>query len=71
LEIRQRGQYGGQKMKRVAIVTSGGDTPGINAAIRALVRTGIDLEWEMFGIRHGYAGLVTDSIIPLGPRDVG
>jgi 6-phosphofructokinase 1 len=58
-------------MKRVAIITTGGDAPGINAAIRAAVRTGIDVGWEMFGIRHGYSGLVNDNFIPLGPRDVG
>jgi 6-phosphofructokinase 1 len=58
-------------MKRVAIITTGGDAPGINAAIRAAVRTGIDVGCEMFGIRHGYSGLVNDNFIPLGARDVG
>jgi 6-phosphofructokinase 1 len=58
-------------MNRVAIITTGGDAPGINAAIRAAVRTGIDSGWEMFGVRRGYAGLVADSFEPLGPRDVG
>ncbi len=58
-------------MKRIAIATTGGDAPGINAAIRAVVRTAIDRGWEAFGVRHGYAGLVSADFIPLGPRDVG
>ncbi len=56
---------------RVAVLTTGGDAPGINAAIRAAVRTGIDKGWEMFGVRHGYAGLVKGEFVPLGRRDVG
>jgi 6-phosphofructokinase 1 len=56
---------------RVAVVTTGGDAPGINAAIRAAVRTGIDKGWEMIGIRHGYAGLVKGDFFLLGVRDVG
>jgi 6-phosphofructokinase 1 len=58
-------------MKRIAIVTSGGDAPGINAAIRAAVRTAIDKGWETFGVRHGYSGLANDDFLPLGLRDVG
>jgi len=58
-------------MKRVAIVTSGGDAPGMNAAIRAVVRTGLHKGWEVFGIRQGYIGLINDHVIALGPRDVG
>jgi 6-phosphofructokinase 1 len=58
-------------MKRIAIVTSGGDAPGINAAIRAAVRTAIDKGWETFGVRHGYSGLANDDFRPLGLRDVG
>lgn len=57
--------------KKVAIVSSGGDAPGINAAIRAVVRTGIDKSWQISGIRHGYSGLVNDDFLPLGLRDVG
>jgi 6-phosphofructokinase 1 len=55
---------------RVAVLTTGGDAPGINAAIRAAVRTGIDRGWEMFGVRHGYAGLIMDDFVQLGRRDV-
>jgi len=56
---------------RVAVLTTGGDAPGINAAIRAAVRAGIDKGWEMFGVRHGYAGLVERDFVKLGLRDVG
>lgn len=58
-------------MKRVAVLTSGGDAPGMNAAIRAVVRMAISKGWETFGVQHGYAGLINNEIIPLGPRDVG
>jgi 6-phosphofructokinase 1 len=58
-------------MKRIAIVTSGGDAPGINAAVRAVVRTAIDKGWQPFGVRHGYSGLANDDLLPLGLRDVG
>ncbi len=58
-------------MKRIAVLTSGGDAPGMNAAIRAVVRTGIDRGWEVFGIRHGYAGLIAGDMVELGLRDVG
>lgn len=58
-------------MKRIAVLTSGGDAPGMNAAIRAVVRTGLDRDWEVFGVRHGYAGLVAGNFAALGARDVG
>ncbi|MDE2051844.1 MAG: 6-phosphofructokinase [Gammaproteobacteria bacterium] len=58
-------------MNRLAVLTSGGDAPGMNAAIRAAVRSGISLGFEMFGVRHGYSGLIAGDLIPLGPRDVG
>ena len=58
-------------MKRIAIVSSGGDAPGINAAIRAVVRTAIDKGCETLGVRHGYCGLARDEFGPLGLRDVG
>jgi 6-phosphofructokinase 1 len=58
-------------MKRVAVLTSGGDASGMNAAIRAVVRTGVDRGWEMYGVRHGYAGLVAGDFVRLGVRDVG
>jgi 6-phosphofructokinase 1 len=58
-------------MKRIAVLTSGGDAPGMNAAIRAVARTGIDRGWEVFGVQHGYAGLISGDFRPLGARDVG
>jgi len=59
--------------KRIAVLTSGGDAPGMNAAIRAVVRLSLGNGWETFGVRNGYQGLVEGgpSISPLGPRDVG
>lgn len=58
-------------MKRIAVLTSGGDAPGMNAAIRAVVRTSLDRRWEVFGIRQGYAGLIAGNLVPLGAREVG
>ena len=58
-------------MRRVAVLTSGGDAPGMNAAIRAAVRTGISLGLEMFGVRRGYTGLIAGDLVPLGAREVG
>lgn len=57
-------------MKSMAVLTSGGDAPGMNAAIRSVVRVGIDKGWQIMGIRHGYNGLITNNVIPLGARDV-
>ena len=45
-------------MKRIAVLTSGGDAPGMNAAIRAVARTGVSKGWEVFGVKNGYAGLI-------------
>lgn len=58
-------------MRRIAVLTSGGDAPGMNAAIRAVVRAGIDRGFELFGVRHGYAGLIAGDVVPLGARQVG
>lgn len=58
-------------MKRIAVLTSGGDAPGMNAAIRAVVRTGIYKGWEVFGVKHGYRGLISGNIEQMGNRDVG
>jgi 6-phosphofructokinase 1 len=57
--------------RKIAVLTSGGDAPGMNAAIRAVTRTALDKGWEVFGIRNGYAGMIEGLIEPLGPRDVG
>ena len=52
-------------MKRIAVLTSGGDAPGMNAAIRAVVRQAISEGMEVFGIYDGYAGMVAGEIYPL------
>jgi 6-phosphofructokinase 1 len=57
-------------MRRIAVLTSGGDAPGMNAAIRSVVRTGIEHGWEVYGVEHGYQGLVDGNMHPLGRRDV-
>ena len=57
-------------MKKIAVLTSGGDAPGMNAAIRSVVRCGLAAGWQVFGINHGYAGLIAGVSQKLGPRDV-
>ncbi len=57
-------------VKRIAVLTSGGDAPGMNAAIRAVVRTGIDQGLEVYGVEHGYQGLLGGEFVPMGARDV-
>lgn len=57
-------------MKKIAVLTSGGDAPGMNAAIRAVVRSAHHRGTEVFGVRHGYRGLLEDDLRPLGGRDV-
>ena len=57
-------------MERIGVLTSGGDAPGMNAAIRAVVRTAAYHGLEVFGIEHGYQGMIDGIIAPLGPRDV-
>lgn len=58
-------------MKRIAVLTSGGDAPGMNAAIRAVVRQAISEGMEVYGINNGYAGMVAGDIFPLTVRSVG
>ena len=58
-------------MKRIAVLTSGGDAPGMNAAVRAVTRGALARGWEVFGVRNGYAGLLGDVMEPLAARDVG
>ena len=58
-------------MQRLAVLTSGGDAPGMNAAIRAVVRSAIARGFEVVGIRGGYRGLVHGEFSPLNRRDVG
>jgi 6-phosphofructokinase 1 len=55
---------------KIGVLTSGGDSPGMNAAIRAVVRTGLYYNLEMFGIMRGYQGMIEDDIIPMHSRSV-
>jgi 6-phosphofructokinase 1 len=57
-------------MKRIAVLTSGGDAPGMNAALRAVVRVGVSRGLEVIGVQQGYSGLIARQLRPLGPRDV-
>lgn len=57
-------------MKRIGLLTSGGDAPGMNAAIRAVVRTAIYFGMEIYGIERGYAGLIDDEMRRLEMRSV-
>ena len=59
-----------KKFKKIGVLTSGGDAPGMNAAVRAVTRTAISHGVEVMGIRRGYSGLIEGDIIPLGLRDV-
>jgi 6-phosphofructokinase 1 len=58
------------KIKNIAVLTSGGDAPGMNACIRAVVRTGIYNGINMFGVLQGYQGLIGNNIIPMDARSV-
>lgn len=57
-------------MKRIALLTSGGDAPGMNAAIRAVVRTAIYYGMEVYGVEQGYAGLINDKVVRMEMRSV-
>ena len=57
-------------MKRIAVMTSGGDCPGMNAAIRSVVRTGLEYDIEVFGVRQGYAGLLSGDFHKLTSFEV-
>ena len=58
-------------LKKIAVLTSGGDAPGMNAAVRAVTRAALAKGWEVFGVRNGFAGLVTGAMERLAARDVG
>ena len=59
-----------KKVTKIGILTSGGDAPGMNAAIRAVVRTGIYHGLEVFGIMRGYTGMVENDIFKMESRSV-
>jgi 6-phosphofructokinase 1 len=57
-------------MKRIGVLTSGGDAPGMNACIRAVVRCGVSHKLEVVGIRRGYCGILDEDFTRLGSRSV-
>lgn len=58
-------------IQRIAVLTSGGDAPGMNAAIRSVVRCAVSKGWTTFGVRNGYQGLIDGLFEPMGTREVG
>lgn len=58
-------------VSRIAVLTSGGDAPGMNAAIRAVTRTALEYGWGVFGVKEGYYGLVHDMFSEMNARSVG
>ena len=57
-------------VKKIAVLTSGGDAPGMNAAVRAVVRTALNAGIEVYGVVRGFNGLINDELIPLNLRSV-
>ena len=58
-------------MRKIAVLTSGGDAPGMNPAIRAVVRKAIHDDMEVYGVNHGFNGLINNDINKMGLGDVG
>jgi len=59
-----------KKMNNIAVLTSGGDAPGMNAAVRAVVRTGIYHQLNVFGVMYGYRGMLTNDIFQMESKSV-
>lgn len=59
-----------QKVTKIGVLTSGGDSPGMNAAIRAVVRTGLYYNLDVFGIVRGYSGMIEDDIYQMDSKSV-
>ena len=59
-----------KKVTKIGVLTSGGDSPGMNACIRAVVRTGLYHKLEVFGIVRGYSGMIDDDIQSMNSRSV-
>jgi 6-phosphofructokinase 1 len=59
-----------RELKKIGVLTSGGDAPGMNAAIRAVTRAAIFHNIEVFGVMQGYEGLISGDIVPLSSKDV-
>ena len=60
-----------KKIRRIGVLTSGGDSPGMNAAVRAVVRTALDCGIECVGIRRGWQGLINSDFVRLDGNSVG
>ena len=60
----------GKEIKRIGVLTSGGDAPGMNAAVRAVVRTAVGQGIECIGIRRGWSGLITSDFVRLDGSSV-
>jgi 6-phosphofructokinase 1 len=60
----------GKKVTKIGVLTSGGDAPGMNAAIRAVVRTGLYHGLEVYGVMRGYQGMIEDDIVKMESRSV-
>lgn len=58
-------------MKKIGVLTSGGDAPGMNAAIRSVVRTAVYKGMEVFGVRRGFNGLINGDIHMMDVKSVG
>ena len=56
---------GGINMKTIAVLTSGGDAPGMNAAIRAVVRTALEKGLKVMGVQRGYSGLINGELFEM------
>ena len=58
-------------MKKIGVLTSGGDSPGMNSCIRAVVRTALKNNLAVMGISEGYQGLINGDLVEMDSRDVG
>ena len=59
-----------QKLNSIAVLTSGGDAPGMNAAVRAVVRAALNKNIQVYGVRRGYNGLLTGEVVQMNLRSV-
>ena len=57
-------------VKKIGVLTSGGDAPGMNAAIRSVVRAALKNDMQVLGVRDGYTGLIKGDLVDMGIRSV-
>ena len=67
---KQEGFFMAKEIKTIGVLTSGGDAPGMNAAVRAIVRAGISKGYRMMGIQRGYNGLIDGEVYEMNVRSV-